>query len=303
MSTTTTTATTNHRQPPHQIQLRAPSPPPPTNKLPSSTPPTTTTLFDRLPTELRLQIYDLLFPDKPIPAANAVNTGDSSVLRRDGTSSSGTTALLRLSRAIHDEASAVLYARCPFEVRLHPGGVALARGRQLTHADFDFGKRGGPCKVYANYFDGIGGCDGGVLARARRLDVKVVAWVQHGVFEHVCAYVRHFVERVVRAQAQQFQLGAGAGDDGNDNVATLLDLRLSVEWHNGTTNFPVTHPTPQMARQLLEPFIKHVRVWRSLDVGNVGTPRYFFGAPALAAAEESEYRALKEELRDSMLLR
>lgn len=237
-------------------------------------------LFDRLPTELRLQIYDLLFPDKPIPA----HPCDTGSFRRDGQPAS--TTVLRLNRAIHAEAQAVLYSKAPFEVRIHPGGIALCGGGQLTYPDFDFGKRGGPRKVHPV----AGGSWDAVLAHARRLDVKIVAWVQYSIFDHVREYVRHFVDRLVEA--------AGGGTA----TPVLLDLRISVEWHNGTTNFPVTHPTPQMARQLLEPFAK-IKVRRSVDVGNVGTPRYFFGAPALAVVEEEEYKALKDELRSSMLLR
>ncbi|KAL0259399.1 hypothetical protein SLS55_005135 [Diplodia seriata] len=269
-------------QQPHQIQLRAPSPPPKISPASSSS----SSLFDRLPTELRLQIYDLLFPDKPIPAT----TRNDDSLRRDGASAAATTKVLRLNRAIHAEASAVLYAKSPFEVRVSPGGIALAGGRALTYADFDFGKRGGPASKVHRVVGNSGACCDGVLGRAARLDVKVVAWVQHGVFERVCEYVRHLVERLVEAQ----------GGEGKEVV--LTDLRVAVEWHNGTTNFPVTHPTPQMARQLLEPF-KQIRVTRNLDVGNVGTPRYFFGAPALAAVEEEQYRVLKEELKSSMMLR
>ncbi|KAL1650826.1 hypothetical protein SLS58_000945 [Diplodia intermedia] len=277
-------------QQPHQIQLRAPSPPPPKSSPPSSSP--SSSLLDRLPTELRLQIYDHLFPNKPIPAT--ATAGGASTPRHDGdpsTAAAATTKLLRLNRAIHAEASAVLYARAPFEVRVHPGGVALAGGRALTYGEFDFGKRGGPAGKVHRVVGGGGACCDGVLGRARRLDVKVVAWVQHGVFERVCGYVRHLVERLVEAQ--------GVGEEG---LVVLTDLRVAVEWHNGTTNFPVTHPTPQMARRLLEPF-RQIRVTRNLDVGNVGTPRYFFGAPALAAVEEEQYRVLKEELKDTMMLR
>ncbi|KAF9638705.1 hypothetical protein BFW01_g9602 [Lasiodiplodia theobromae] len=240
---------------------------------PRAAPASSTSLFDRLPTELRLQIYDLLFPDKPIPA----HPCDAGSFRRDGQPAS--TTVLRLNRAIHAEAQAVLYSKAPFEVRIHPGGIALCGGRPLTYPDFDFGKRGGPRKVHP-----VVGWDA-VLAHARRLDVKIVAWVQYSIFDHVREYVRHFVDRLVEA--------AGGA------TPVLLDLRISVEWHNGTTNFPVTHPTPQMARQLLEPFEK-IRVRRSVDVGNVGTPRYFFGAPALAVVEEEEYKALKDELRSIM---
>lgn len=239
-------------------------------------------LFDRLPTELRLQIYDLLFPDKPIPAYPC----DTGSFRRDGQPAS--TTVLRLNRAIHAEAQAVLYSKAPFEVRIHPGGIALCGGRPMTYPDFDFGKRGGPRKVHPVV---DGGAWDAVLAHARRLDVKIVAWVQYSIFDHVREYVRHFVDRLVEASA------------GRGTTPVLLDLRISVEWHNGTTNFPVTHPTPQMARQLLEPFFGRIKVRRGVDVGNVGTPRYFFGAPALAVVEEEEYRALKDELRSSVLLR
>ncbi|EKG12365.1 hypothetical protein MPH_10482 [Macrophomina phaseolina MS6] len=234
----------------------------------------TSSLIDRLPTELRLQIYDLLFPDKPIPS----HPCDPGSFRADAQRTS--TKVLLLNRALSAEATAILYARVPFQVKIHPGGIALCGGLALTYPDFDFGKRGGPRKVHPV---SRGPCEA-VLRHLRRLDVTVVAWVQYSVFDIVRAYVAHFVERL------------SAGDP------PLLDVRLSVEWHNGTMNFPVTHPTPAMARQLLEPF-EALRVRRSVDVGNVATPRYFFGAPALAVVEEEEYRALKEEVRAKMLAR
>lgn len=237
-------------------------------------PPASTSLIDRLPTELRLQIYDNLFPDKPVPS----HPCDAGSFRTDNQPCN--TKILRLNRAIHDEAQAILYSKVPFEIRIHPGGISLCGGGQMTYPDFDFGKRGGPRKIHPVG----GGAWDAVLRNARRLDIVVVAWVQYNIFDAVKQYTRHFVEQLAQADPP------------------LLDLRLAIEWHNGTSNFPVTHPTPQMACQLLEPF-EQLRVRRRVDVGNVGTPRYFFGAPALAVVEEEEYRVLKEELRSRMMVR
>lgn len=234
----------------------------------------TTSLIDRLPTELRLQIYDYLFPDKPVPS----HPCDKGSFRADGQPCS--TRILRLNRAIHDEAAAILYSKVPFQVKIHPGGIALCGGQQMTYPDFDFGKRGGPRKVHPV----AGGTWDAVLRNVRRVDIVVVAWVQYSIFDVVKQYAHHFADALAAADPP------------------LLDLRLAIEWHNGTTNFPVTHPTPAMARQLLEPF-ERLRVRRCVDVGNVGTPRYFFGAPALAVVEEEEYKVLKEELKEKMLMR
>lgn len=149
----------------------------------------------------------------------------------------------------------------------------------MTYPDFDFGKRGGPSVVH-----GVEGEWGALLRNARRLEITIVAWVSYAVFERVKAYARFLADALVQAGPP------------------LLDLRIKVEWHNGTTNFPVTHPTPQMAGDLLRPF-EGLRVWREVDVGDVGTPRYFFGAPAVAKKEAEEYEVLRKELRERMLVR
>ncbi|KAK8190625.1 uncharacterized protein BKA78DRAFT_157857 [Phyllosticta capitalensis] len=152
--------------PPHFANERRPS---------RGAPQSSGSLLQRLPVELRLQIYDCLFPSKPVP----YHGFDAGALRRDGQPSS--TKVLRLSRAIHDEAEAYLYARTTFEVRIHPAGIVLCGGRHMTFPEYDFGKRGGPDKIH-----GVPGAWKALLRNVRRLDLRITAWVQRDLFNMVC---------------------------------------------------------------------------------------------------------------------
>ncbi|KAH7045295.1 hypothetical protein B0J12DRAFT_701383 [Macrophomina phaseolina] len=246
----------------------------PTPKPACSAPEASTSLIGRLPTELRLQIYNYLFPDKPVPS----HPCDKGSFRADGQTSS--TKVLRLNHAIHQEAQALLYSNVPFHVNINPGGIALCGGHTLAYPDVDPGKRGGPPKIrpVTN-----GPCEA-AIRNARRLDVTIVAWVEYTIFDLVKQNTRHFVDRLADADPP------------------LLDLKLAIEWHNGISTSPSTYPRPAMAKELLEPF-ERLKVRRSVEVGNLGTPRYSFGATASAVVKEEEYKVLKEELRQKVLVR
>ncbi|KAK8201605.1 hypothetical protein IWZ01DRAFT_487191 [Phyllosticta capitalensis] len=229
-------------------------------------------LLQRLPVELRLQIYDCLFPSKPVP----YHGFDAGALRRDGQPSS--TKVLRLSRAIHDEAEAYLYGRTTFEVRIHPAGIVLCGGRHMTFPEYDFGKRGGPDKIH-----GVPGAWKALLRNVRRLDLRITAWVQRDLFNMVCKYVAYFVSRLAA--------------DG----APLAAVRISVEWQNGVTNFPISRPTVDMAQKLLAPFAKlqgvgDVRFGRidPLPVGFAYSTGYY------SVTEDLQYAELKEGLERKM---
>ncbi|KAK7562510.1 hypothetical protein IWX49DRAFT_140501 [Phyllosticta citricarpa] len=231
-----------------------------------------TSLLERLPVELRLQIYDLLFPTKCVPY-HAISNG---TLRHDTQPTS--TKILRLNRDVHAEASSYLYARTPFEVRINPNGIQLCGGRHMTYPAYDFGKHGGPDKIHSvpHVWDRL-------LRNVRRLELRLTAWVQRDMFDMVAAYLQYFVARL---------LNAGANLD---------SIRVAVEWQNGVSNFPISRPSVEMARKLLQPLtllkgLREVRFGR-IDPLPVG---FEYSAGYYSVTEEEQYRELREWLKGEM---
>ncbi|KAK8153016.1 hypothetical protein BKA80DRAFT_285757 [Phyllosticta citrichinensis] len=234
-----------------------------------------TSLLQRLPVELRLQIYDLLFPTKSVPY-HAITHGE---LRNDASPTS--TKILCLNRDTHAEASAYLYARTVFEVRITPSGIVLCGGRHMTYPAYDFGKHGGPSKIF-----GVEGAWDGLLRNVRRLELRIMAWVQGNLFDMVAAYVQYFVSRLL------------------DEGAQLDQLRVSVEWQNGVTNFPISRPTVDLARKLLQP-LTLLKGLRDVPFGRVDPlpVGFAYSAGYYSVTEEQQYAEMREWLRGEMVAR
>lgn len=79
----------------------------------------TTCHFLNIPQEMRLCVYQFLLPDRPIPARSVGLRN----LRTDGAGVQ--TAILRVSRQIHDEAAGLLYSTRVFTIELTEKGLRM----------------------------------------------------------------------------------------------------------------------------------------------------------------------------------
>ncbi|KAL1625635.1 hypothetical protein SLS56_007219 [Neofusicoccum ribis] len=222
----------------------------------------TASLLGRVPRELRLQIYEQLFPDRPIPAHPTNQPGS---LRHDGSRTS--VAILLVNRATYSEALPVLYSRVPFHVHVSRAGVRMCCGRMPLAA-----AAAAPSAA-----------DATPLRHVRRLHVSMsvllTPWPH--ALDATATHAALLVD-CLRAAAP----------------VPLASLHLHVEWANGGTNFPVTYPTPALARRLLLPFARLRSA--AVSFGRVASPRWDFGA-ADAGRLEDAAELLKEELRAAIV--
>lgn len=246
-------------------------------------PPPPTCHLSRLPRELRLQIYHLLFPDQPIPADGRPAGRLGSSLRRDGAPTSA--AVLRLNRAYYAEALPVLYSRAPLHVHLSRAGARMLCGH--VNVAVAGGGRDRDARIAES-----------ALPHVRRVDVRVTAALQPR---------RVALEAAVAQTALFAALVA-------ERAGALRELRVAVEWVNGGAvgGGELAFPTVEMARRVVAPFVEVGRRWRAggerrevvvVVVGRLGRPRWGVGGKKEGGVvvEEEGFEEVKNELRSAFL--
>ncbi|KAF2138613.1 uncharacterized protein K452DRAFT_301134 [Aplosporella prunicola CBS 121167] len=214
----------------------------------SPPPPPGLSLFERLPAELRLQIYDLLFASEDVPAQPQQPMHNHQDPTYQAPSHEGpahakhtntAAAVLSLNKRINADATPALYARPVFELKVRPTGIMLCGGRSLSlslplaqnHSSpqhqnpsqaKDSSQAKGSSQAQSPFLP--------LLAHARNLNIHIIAFLQPSMYARTLAHL-HALTRALRT-----------------HNAPLRSLRFAIDWHNGSLAFPVRQPDFAMAR-------------------------------------------------------